>query len=87
MTFLRSLGIHVFERLIELVEQGQAFLGGPVGGEGAKTGFRVEFGEAVGGQFLDQLVHADTAMMGKLAKPGMLFVGQSDGEGAHGIRK
>ena len=44
--------------------------------QGAKTCFGVELGDADGGEFFHQLVHADVAMLRQLAESGMFVIGR-----------
>lgn len=55
--------------------------------QGAETGLGIELGEAGGGEFLHELVHAHVAVRREVAKTGALVVWQADGEGAHGFRR
>ena len=69
---------------VELVENGETFFHGSAGGESAEARLGIEFGDADGGKFLDQFVDADFAVLGELAKTGVLVVRKADGESAHG---
>ena len=79
-----SLGSLACERGVELVEDLKPLLRRSPRRERTETRFGVEFGNADGGEFFDQLVHADVAVLGQLAQAGVFVVGQADGEYAHG---
>ena len=69
---------------IQFIEQSQTFFRGPSGSENSESRLCIKLGEADRGPFLEQLVHADIAVLGQLAKAGVFIVGQADGKCAHG---
>ena len=68
---------------VQLFESGETFFWRAFRSERAEAGFGIEFGDADGGEFLDQLVDADLAVLGELAEAGVFVVGEANGEGAH----
>jgi hypothetical protein len=69
----------LWEIRVEFIQDGETLFRGAFRSKGAGAGFGIELDDADGGEFLDQLVDADFAMLGKLAEAGVFVVGEADG--------
>lgn len=74
------------ERRVESIKHGQTRFCRATCGHGAKTQLSVELSNADRRQFFQQLVDADYAVRYELTQAGVRIIGQSNGEGAHGVR-